>query len=71
VYGRQTDAGDVALVALNTAGSPTTLTATLPVTMPLSNGTTLHDSLGGSDIVVTNGTVTLTLGATGAAILAP
>jgi glycosidase len=71
VYGRQTDAGDVALVALNTADSPQPLTATLPVTMPLSNGTTLHDSLGGPDVVVTDGAVTLTLGASGAAILAP
>jgi glycosidase len=71
VYGRQTDAGDVALVALNSTLSPTTLTATLPVTMPLANGTTLHDSLGGPDVVVTNGAVTLSLGATGAAILAP
>jgi glycosidase len=71
VYGRQTDAGDVALVALNAAGSSATVTAPLPVTMPLTNGTTLHDSLGGPDVVVAGGAVTVTLGARGAAILAP
>jgi glycosidase len=71
VYGRQDDAGDVALVALSTASTSTTFTATLPVTMPLTNGTTMHDSLGGPDVVVTGGAVTLTLAASGAAILAP
>jgi glycosidase len=71
VYGRQDDAGDVALVALNVSGTPTTFTATLPVTMLLSDGTTLHDSLGGPDVAVTGGAITLTLGASGAAILAP
>jgi MYXO-CTERM domain-containing protein len=71
VYGRQDDAGDVALLAMNTLGTPTTVTAALPVTMPLTDGTTLHDSLGGPDVVVTGGAVTLNLGAGSAAILAP
>ncbi len=71
VYGRQDDAGDVALVVLNTASTQVTFTATLPATMPLTDGTTLSDSLGGPSVVVTGGAVTLTLGATSAAILAP
>jgi glycosidase len=71
VYGRQSTAGDVALVALSTSTTPANFTATLPVTMPLSDGTTLHDRLGGPDVVVTGGAVTLSLGARGAAVLAP
>jgi hypothetical protein len=71
VYGRQDAAGDVALVALSTATTPTTFTATLPVTMGLADGTLLKDSLGGPNVTVSGGSVTLTLGASGAAILAP
>jgi glycosidase len=71
VYGRQTSAGDVALVALNDQTVSTSFTAPLPLSMPLTNGTTLHDSLGGPDVVVTNGAITVALPATGAAILAP
>jgi glycosidase len=71
LFGRQTTAGDVALVALSNQGTSSTFTAALPITMPLSNGTKLHDQLGGPDVVVTDGTVTVTLGSLGAAILAP
>jgi neopullulanase len=71
VFGRQDTAGDVALVALNTATTTTTLTTALPVTMPLADGTVLQDSLGGPSVTVSGGTVTLTLAPSGAAILAP
>jgi neopullulanase len=71
IFGRQTDAGDVALVAMSNLGTSSTFTAALPITMPLADGTTLHDQLGGSDVTVSGGTVTVTLGPLGAAILAP
>jgi glycosidase len=71
IFGRQTSGGDVALVALSNQSSQSTFTGTLPVTMPLPNGTTLHDQLGGPDVVVSGGAVTVTLGPLGAAILAP
>ena len=63
--------GDVALVALSRAAAPQTYLASLPLTIPLSNGTVLHDRLGGPDVTVTNGTVTIALGPRGAAVLAP
>ncbi len=71
LFGRQTSAGDVALVAISTAAFASTITAALPVTMPLSDGTKLHDRLGGADVVVTGGAVSVSLGPMGAAILAP
>jgi glycosidase len=69
LFGRQDAGGDVALVALSNTAQ--TFTAALPVTMPLSDGATLHDQFGGPDVVVQGGTVTLTLASLGAAILAP
>jgi neopullulanase len=69
LFGRQDAAGDIALVALSNVAQ--TFTAALPLSMPLSDGTKLSDQLGGSDVVVSGGTVTVTLGALGAAILAP
>jgi glycosidase len=71
VFARQTQAGDVALVAINRLATPQTYAATLPLTIPLSNGTVLHDRLGGPDVTVSGGAVTLTLGARSSAILAP
>ncbi|MEO6418355.1 MAG: alpha-amylase family glycosyl hydrolase, partial [Polyangiaceae bacterium] len=71
VFARQTAAGDVALVAINRLATPQTYLATLPLTIPLSNGTVLHDRLGGPDVTVSSGAVSLTLGARSSAILAP
>jgi glycosidase len=71
LFARQTTANDVALVALTTATAGTTFTAALPAALPVAEGATLHDRLGGPDVTVTHGTVTLTLPAWGAAILAP
>jgi glycosidase len=71
VYGRQDAAGDVAILVLNNASVAQSITVTLPVTMPLTDGTSLQDSLGGPSVVVTGGTISLSLAAMTAAILAP
>ena len=70
IYARATSAGDVALVALTRLAAGTALQAALPASLGLPNGTTLHDRLGGPDVVVANGAVTIALGPRGAAILA-
>ncbi|MDB4996475.1 MAG: Periplasmic alpha-amylase [Myxococcaceae bacterium] len=70
VFARQSGS-DVALVALSKNAGTDTVTTALPATIPLPNGTVLHDRLGGPDVTVTNNTVTITLGARGSAILAP
>ncbi len=70
VFGRQIPGGDTALIAVSRLPASTTYKATLPAGL-LPEGTTLHDRLGGADAVVTGGAVTVSLGAHGAAILAP
>jgi glycosidase len=71
MFARATNAGDVALVAMTRLANATSFSAALPVTLPLAEGTVLHDRLGGPDVTVTSGAVTVNLGARGAAILAP
>jgi hypothetical protein len=71
VFARQTSAGDVALEALSRLLTPTTVTASLPPSLGIKDGTVLHDHLGGPDVPVSGGTITVTLGAQSAAILAP
>jgi glycosidase len=71
VFARQTAAGDVALEALSRLLTPTSVTASLPPSLGIKDGTTLHDHLGGPDVPANGGTITVMLGAQGAAILAP
>ncbi|HMI85888.1 MAG TPA: alpha-amylase family glycosyl hydrolase [Polyangiaceae bacterium] len=71
LFARTANAGEIALIALSRLGTGTTIQATLPPTVGLVDGTTLRDRLGGSDVVVTGGAVSIALGARGAAILAP
>lgn len=71
LFGRQTQDGKAALVAVSKATGPRTVTATLPLTLAVMNGLMLKDRLGGADVPVTSGAVTVTLPARGAAILAP
>lgn len=72
VFARVTaDRASVALVAMTLNAGSTSFSATLPASIPLSNGTVLHDRLGGPDVTVTGGAVQISLGARGAAILAP
>ncbi len=72
VFARVTaDKANVALVAMTLNASATSFTASLPPSLPLANGTVLHDSLGGPDVTVSGGAVQLSLAARGAAILAP
>ncbi|HUJ61929.1 MAG TPA: alpha-amylase family glycosyl hydrolase [Kofleriaceae bacterium] len=71
IFARQDTSGDVALVAISRLATPTTVTASLPASLGLPSGTTLHDHLGGPDVPVTNNAITVTLGAQSAAILAP
>ncbi len=70
VFARQAGS-DVALVAINDTDGPQSLATALPVTLFLADGTHLKDKLGGPDVVVSGGAISLTLGARGAAILAP
>jgi glycosidase len=71
VFARQDGAGDVAVVAMSRLTAGTTITAPLPASLGLANGSVLHDHLGGPDVTVANGAITVTLGAQSAAILAP
>lgn len=71
LFARQTTQGDVALVAISKDPSTQSFTAALPITLSLADGTVLHDRLGGPDVTVVSGTVSLTLPSRGAAILAP
>ena len=71
VFARQDTTGDVALVAISRLTSATQVTTALPAPLGLANGTVLHDHLGGPDVTVTNGSITVSLGAQSAAILAP
>jgi glycosidase len=71
LFARVSSATETALVAISRSPSAQTLTATLPATLPFGPGAVLHDRLGGADVAVTNGAVTVTLPARGAAILAP
>ena len=72
VFARVTaDRVNVALVAMTLSSTTSVFSAPLPPTIPLANGTVLHDRLGGPDVTVTGGAVQLSLAARGAAILAP
>lgn len=71
VFARQTAVGDVALEAISRLTTPTQLTFSLPASLNLIAGTTLHDSMGGPDVQVKGSTLTLSLPARGVAILAP
>ncbi len=71
VFARQDAANDVALVAISRLTTATTVTTPLPASLGIADGTVLHDHLGGPDVTVVSGGVTVTLGAQSAAILAP
>ena len=71
VFARQDQAGDVALVAMSRLTTGTTITTPIPAALGIANNTVLHDRLGGPDVTVANGAITVTLGAQSAAILAP
>ena len=51
--------------------TPTTVTTALPASLGIADGTVLHDHMGGPDVTVSGGAISVTLGAQGAAILAP
>jgi len=65
------DGSNAALVLINRATTPVTLSIPLPVTLPITNGTTLKAHLGGSNVVVSGGAISVTLPAHGAEVLAP
>ena len=46
-------------------------TFALPPSLGIASGTVLHDHLGGADVTVSGGTITVAIGAQSAAILAP
>jgi glycosidase len=71
VFARQDDQGHAALVALSRLTTPTTVAATLPVTLPFGDGTVLHDRMGGPDVTVSSGSIRVALGARSFAVLAP
>ncbi len=71
LFARQTTDGQVALVALSRGLANESVTASLPATLGIADGTPLHDQLGGSSVTPSGGSVTLTVPARGAVILAP
>jgi glycosidase len=71
LFSRETGDGKAAIVGVNKAPSPRTFTATLPQTTPLPNGTVLKDRLGGANVTVSGGQVTVTIPARGGVVLAP
>jgi glycosidase len=71
IFARNDNVGNVALVALSKLTTPTTFSGTLPSGLGLANSTVLHDRLGGPDVTVSGGAVSVTLSPRGAAILAP
>jgi hypothetical protein len=72
VFARQDAAGDVALVAMTRNTTATQLTnVSLPAALGIADGTVLHDHLGGPDVTVSGQSITVTIGAQSAAILAP
>ncbi len=71
LFARQTTAGDVALEAINRMDTAGSITTALPPSLGVADGTTLHDRMGGPDVKVSGGSITVPLGAQSAAILAP
>ena len=71
VFARHDNDDNVALVAISRLTSSTTVTVALPPSLQLADDTTLHDHLGGADVPATDGSVSITINAQRAAILAP
>ncbi len=71
VFARQDGAGDVALEAISRLDTPTTVTTALPASLGIPDGAKLHDQMGGPDVQVNGGIITVSLGAQGVAILGP
>jgi hypothetical protein len=57
--------------ALSRLDTPTMVVAQLPSSLGLHEGALLHDRMGGPDVSVSGGAISVTLGAQGVAILAP
>jgi len=70
-FARETQDGKVAIVALSRDPGPTTTDITLPVTLPVANGTALKDRLGGPSITPNAGKISISLPGRGAALYAP
>ncbi len=71
VVARETETGDVALVAVSRDPNPTNLTVDLPASLGIANGTTLTDHLGGASLTVIGAQIQVALEPRGTAILAP
>jgi neopullulanase len=71
LFARQTTDGEVALVALSRGLSAESITASIPPTLGIADGTPLHDQLGGPAVTVAGGAVTLSVPTRGAVILTP
>jgi glycosidase len=69
IYGRSISAGQGALVGITRLGTPQTVSVDLSA-MGFSNGTKLHDAMGGPDVTV-GGMTQITIPGSGAVILAP
>ena len=70
VYAR-VSGSDAAVVVINRAFAPRTVSVPVPAGVPLANGTLLTDRLGGASVTVTGGNLALTLAAHSSAVLAP
>ena len=72
VFGRTIDPSQSTLVALNRSGSAVTVDVTVSASLGWSSGTALQDALGGAGATVGDGgALSITIPATGAAVLHP
>lgn len=72
VFGRTIDPSQSALVALNRSASPVTVDVSVAAALGWSSGTALQDSLGGAGATVgAGGALSITIPASGAAVLHP
>jgi len=69
IFGRKTSSGS-AIVALTRAGSAQSVTVPDVTTkVGIASGTVLHDHLGGPNVTVSNGSISLSIPAKGAVVL--
>jgi neopullulanase len=70
-FARETSDGKLAIVAVSRDSNPLNVSVTIPPSLPLADGTTLQDRLGGGSTTAAAGKLTIQLPPRGAAIYAP
>jgi glycosidase len=70
-FARETSDGKLAIVAVSRDPNPVNVSVTIPASLPLADGTTLVDRLGGPSVTASGGKLMIQLPPRGAAFLAP